>query len=247
MTRLLLIAMMVLACLTQSNAQAKYAIIISANAEWRVIRKVYPNEKYVASPWGEYFYKKIANQKVLFLQEGWGKVAAAGATQYVIDQFKPEVLINLGTCGGFEGLINRMDVVLASKTIIYDIMEAMGDSKEAIADYTTEVDLQWVKEPYPMPVVKTTLVSGDRDLRIEEIVKLKTEYNAIAGDWESGAIAYTAHRNKKKVLILRGVTDLVSSQQGEAYGNINLFAERTEAVMKKLLNALPAWINHLEN
>jgi adenosylhomocysteine nucleosidase len=227
-------------------AQTKYAVLISANMEWKSVKKNYPNEKLQTSSWGEYFFKDIAHQNVLFFHEGWGKVAAAGATQYVIDQFKPEILINLGTCGGFEGEIERLDVVLADKTIIYDILEAMGDSKEAIADYTTTIDLSWLGNTFPVKVKKTTLVSADKDLRTEEIEKLKKEYHAMAGDWESGAIAYTAIKNKKKILILRGVSDLVSSHKGEAYGNFDLFEERAHLVMTQLLKDLPLWIELTE-
>jgi nucleoside phosphorylase len=41
-----------------------------------------------------------------FLHGGWGKVAAAGSTQYAIDRWAPARLINLGTCGGFKGVLN---------------------------------------------------------------------------------------------------------------------------------------------
>lgn len=229
---------------TQTN---KYAVIISANSEWKALKKVYPNETYQSSPWGEYFFKNIGGQSILFFHEGWGKVSAAGATQYVIDKYNPEILINIGTCGGFEGDIERFDIVLADKTVIYDIIEAMGDYKEAIADYTTLIDLAWLGENYPTKVHKTLLVSADKDLRIDEIEKLRKEYSAVAGDWESGAIAYVAKRNNKKLLILRGVSDLVSSKQGEAYGNIDLFVQRTDSVMSMLLNELPKWIEYIEN
>ena len=229
-----------------SKDKIRFAVIISANAEWKVVKKLYPNEPYSKSPWGEYLFKEIAKEKVLIFQEGWGKVAAAGATQYVIDQFHPQVLINLGTCGGFEGNIERGDIVLVDRTIIYDIIEAMGDSKEAIADYSTTIDLAWLKQPYPTKVIKTTLVSADRDLKPDQIESLKKEYNAIAGDWESGAIAYVATRNKTKVLILRGVTDVVSTAKGEAYGNIELFAQRTEEIMTKLFQDLPKWIEMIQ-
>jgi adenosylhomocysteine nucleosidase len=228
-------------------AQIKYAVVISANMEWKAVKKAYPKEDYQKSPWGEYFYKEIAHQDVLFFHEGWGKVAAAGATQYVIDYFKPSILINLGTCGGFEGKINRMDVVLADKTIIYDIIEAMGDSKEAISDYTTVLDMSWLGNNYPVKVLRTTLVSADKDLRTDEIEKLKTEYNAVAGDWETGAIAYVAQRNQIKIVILRGVSDLVSAEKGEAYGNFELFVQRAESVMLKLLEDLPLWITYMES
>ena len=44
-------------------------------------------------------------------------------------------------------------------------------------------------------------------------------------------------------LILRGVTDLVGEDGGEAYGNIELFRERTKTVMRELFRQLPGWLN----
>jgi len=62
------------------------------------------------SPYGEYFFANIERERVLFFHGGWGKVAAAASTQYVIDHFHPARLINLGTCEGVEGRINRFDI-----------------------------------------------------------------------------------------------------------------------------------------
>ena len=228
-----------------SQSKVKFAVIISANMEWKAVRKIIPDAKLQSSPWGQYFFKVVEKENVLVFQEGWGKVAAAGATQYVIDQFHPEILINLGTCGGFEGEVERNQIILADRTVIYDIVEAMGDSKEAIADYTTEIDLGWLGKNYPVAVKKTVLVSADKDLRPEEIESLIKEYHAVAGDWESGAIAYAAKKNNTKVLILRGVTDLVGNKTGEAYGNLTLYEERTEKVMRRLLDDLPLWVRHI--
>jgi adenosylhomocysteine nucleosidase len=226
-----------------AQPKIKFAVVVSANMEWRATKLVFPNEKYSTSPWGEYFFKEFEKERVLVFHEGWGKVAAAGATQYIIDRFNPEILINLGTCGGFEGEVQRNEIILADRTIIYDIAEAMGDSKEAIADYTTEIDLTWLGKDYPLAVRKTLLVSADKDLKPDEINFLKKEYHAVAGDWETGAIAYTAKRNHKKILILRAVSDLVGTQKGEAYGNINQFVTQSEVIMKKLFDDLPLWIN----
>jgi adenosylhomocysteine nucleosidase len=242
-----LLLILLIATMPSCKRNNKYAVIVSANAEWKSLKTISPDEDYRKSVWGEYFFKTILGHKVLFFHEGWGKVSAAAATQYVIDRFDPEILINIGTCGGFEGSINRYDVILADKTIIYDISEAMGDSKEAINDYTTRIDLSWLGKDLPYKVLKTGLVSADKDLRTNEIPLLKKEYSAVAGDWESGAIAYVANRNKKKILILRGVTDLVSENQGEAYGNLSLFAQRTDSVMAQLVKDLPGWIGFVEN
>ena len=71
---------------------------------------------------------------------------------------------------------------------------------------------------------------------------LTERYSAVAADWESGAIAWVAQRNKTHCLILRGVSDLVGADGGEAYGNLELFQDRTRTIMSRLLEQLPGWL-----
>jgi adenosylhomocysteine nucleosidase len=231
----------------QTIKSIKFAIVISANAEWKIVQQVYPNANYEKSVYGEYFYQKInlkdKSEEILFFHGGWGKVDAAGSTQFVIDRWNPSILINLGTCGGFAGSIEKYSIILVNKTIIYDIIEQMGDSKEAVDFYSSSIDLSWLPKTLPVEVIKTVLVSADRDIIPSEIAKLKKEYNAIAADWETGAIANVCKRNNKRILILRGVTDLVNEKIGEAYGNEKVFVNGTEIVMKKLLTDLPKWLS----
>ena len=79
----------------------------------------------------------------------------------------------------------------------------------------------------------------------EDIPDLKSKYGAVAGDWESGAIAWVANRNQVRCLILRGVTDLVGDEGGEAYeGKVQIYVENTERVMNDLILHLPKWIVH---
>lgn len=228
----------------------KAVVIVSANAEWKVVKAVYSDARYEATPWGETFEQTFdvggRAERVVFFHGGWGKVAAAGSAQYAIDRWRPAYVINLGTCGGFAGAIEKHAVVLADRTIIYDIKEAMGDSAQAIADYTVPIDLSWLAAAPPSAAgkatIKTLLVSGDRDLVPSELDDLATRYGAVAGDWESGAIAYTCARNRQRVLILRGVSDLVSRSGGEAYQNEGAFTDGAGVVMRRLLEELPGWL-----
>lgn len=216
-----------------------FAVLVSANAEWRVVKPLLAPEIIKTSPYGEYFFANIDGERVLFFQGGWGKVAAAGSTRYVIDHFHPARLINVGTCGGVEGRIKRFDVVALERVVIYDIAEAVGDSKEAIADYSTLLPLP---VRLPVPVVKATMYSADRDLTAAGLRELDAPYQPVVADWESGAMAWVAHRNATPVLILRGVTDLVNPDKAEAQGNPQLFQNNTARVMQDLIADLPKWL-----
>ena len=213
--------------------------LISANAEWRAVKAILAPARLETSPVGEHFSAK----GVTFFHGGWGKISAAATAQYVIDRFRPKLLVNLGTCGGFAGRVARGTLILVTKTIVYDILEQMGDPIQAIADYSTDLDLAWLRPPYPHPVQPGLLVSADRDIVPGDIPMLVEKYGAVAADWESGAIAWVAKRNGVRCLILRGVTDLVGAGGGEAYDNIGLFHENTRKVMSELIDHLPDWLD----
>jgi adenosylhomocysteine nucleosidase len=220
--------------------------LISANAEWRVIKEILTPPDLSFTPFGERFSTLIGGKRIEFVQGGWGKISAASSTQYVIDNWHPKFLINLGTCGGFSGFIKKGAVLLVEETMVYDIFEKMGDADEALLTYTTRIDLSWLPDPLPVLVERARLISGDRDICPGDIPLLQKRFGAIAADWESGAIAWVACRNQVRCLILRGVSDLVSEDGGEAYDHIETFFQGTREVMNHLIGQLPLWLTALQ-
>jgi adenosylhomocysteine nucleosidase len=218
-------------------------VLVSADAEWRAVRRAFPDARIASSPYGEWFVGAPGSRAVLFFHGGWGKIAAAASTQYVIDRCRPSAVINLGTCGGFQGRVERGSVVLVERTIVYDIYDRMGDPDACVAHYATEIDLGWLEEPYPHPVIRSSILSADRDLDPGEIPGLEDVYQTIVGDWESGAIAWVAGRHGLRTLILRVVTDLVGRDGGEAYDGTKAYFEQSAGqAMARLLAQLPDWI-----
>jgi len=224
-----------------NDESGKVAVLVSANAEWASVLQFYNMPPTEVSPYGTWFQIPLGGRDVVLFHGGWGKVAAAASTQYVIDCWNPQLLINLGTCGGLVGKARVGEVLLVEKTLIYDIYERMGDPAEALAFYTTELDLSFLADPYPQAVRRSLLVSADQDIDPDLIHKLTDDYGAVAADWESGAIAWTARRNEIRCLILRGVSDVVDPFGGEIYDS-DEFHRRADAVMTSLLKALPNWI-----
>ena len=226
-------------------------VIISANAEWQAVKEILSPTEIHSTQLGEYFDHRLVEGTPdtinRFFHGGWGKISAAATAQAAIDRWQPDLLVNLGTCGGLTGRITRGTIILVERTIVYDIIEQMSDPAEAIAHYSTELDLAWLPNPLPHPVVRGLLVSADRDLITSDIPCLVEKYGAVAADWESGAIAWVAQKNGLRCLILRGVTDLVGATGGEAYGNIQIFHDNTKKVMKTLIEQLPDWLNDIRS
>lgn len=219
----------------------KIVVLISAIAEWNAVKPLFPDAKLRKFPFGECFDILIQDEHISFFHSGWGKIASAGSMQFVIDHDSPDLIINLGTCGGFEGVVERGDIVLVDQTYVYDIVELMGDL-DIVSYYATSLDLSWLAEPYPFPVRRGMLASADSDLPPDKIPLLES-HGAIAADWESAALAWVAGRNNARLLILRGVSDMVSEAGGEAYNNIEMFNERARGIMEQLVEQLPEWLN----
>ncbi|PKO05876.1 MAG: hypothetical protein CVU41_09635 [Chloroflexi bacterium HGW-Chloroflexi-3] len=221
-------------------------IIFSSQAEWRAARKCCKVTFVETTPFGECFALLENERTLIYLEGGWGKISAAASAQYAIVHWKPDLVINLGTCGGLQGRVERGDVILAVRTLVYDVIEQMGDQQQALDYYTTELDLSWLGEPYPQPVHCGLLLSADRDILPEQVAWLQDNFGGVAADWESSAIAWVCSKNHVKCLILRGVSDLVSPDGGEAYGNIKVFHKASEEIITDLLGHLPAWLDCID-
>ena len=219
----------------------KTIVMISAVAEWVGVKPLFPDAEIETFPYGECFSATIGGNNIQFFHTGWGKLASAGAAQYLIDRNQPDLIVNLGTCGGFEGVVQQGDVILVERTIVYDIVELMGDL-DISNYYASSLDLGWLADPLPHPARRALIASADSDLPPQKIPLLKSK-GAVAADWESAALAWVARKNHAHLLILRAVSDIVNETEGEAYDNIEIFNERAKDIMKTLVAQLPGWLD----
>ena len=222
-------------------------VLISANSEWRVTLEFLHPSQIFTSPLGEWFVGIVETHKVVFFHSGWGKTRSAAAAQFVIDHWQPDLVINLGTCGGLEGYAALGESLLVTNTVIYDIFERMGDSQQAIDQYRANLETDWIGENLPENTRRSTLASADQDIDYRNFELLTQEFGVPAADWESAAIAWVLKTNGVKGLILRGVSDIVSPTASESDNNHSLWQTRVERIMGKLLQDLPFYLDRFVN
>ena len=225
--------------------QPPIVVLVSANAEWAPVKEYLAPARVERTPYGECFNRPFGDGDLVFLHGGWGKISAAASTEYAITRWNPEALINLGTCGGIGGRASRGETLLVTRAITYDIYESMGDSAEAIRWYTTDIDLSWLDDRFPLQVRRSHLVSADRDLMPSQVDELVERFDAIAADWESGAIAFVANRRSVPLLIVRTVSDLVTPQAGETIGALPVFEAAATSAMRGLVDGLATLVPYV--
>jgi adenosylhomocysteine nucleosidase len=226
-------------------------ILINAEVEWRVALGYYGVESSGFGPYAS-FRQSINDSDrihpVVFVYSGSGKIAAAAASQFALDHWHPHLLVNVGTCGGFDGDVAEGDVILAERTAAYDICERSGGQQIMEDRFTTALKLPWQNPPYPQNAKPGVIVSADRDLDPVEIPGLRERFGAMAADWESAAVAHVVRSiNKIDCLILRTVSDVVGHTGSPIYGCDIVFERQVCKVLPPLLAALPEWLRIARN
>ena len=221
-------------------------ILITAEAEWKVTMGYYGVKSPESGPYTSFRQTIKTSDRihpVVFVYSGSGKIAAAAASQFAIDHWCPPLLVNIGTCGGFDGDVADGDVILVERTAVYDICERSGGQQGMEIRFTTDLKLPWQTPPYPLNAKPGVIVSADRDLVPVEIPSLREKFGAVAADWESAAVAHVVRAiNQIDCLILRIVSDVVGDSGSPIYGSNIVFEHQVNKVMPLLLETLPEWL-----
>ena len=161
----------------------------------------------------------IINLYILFC--GCGEVQAASGTQYLIDNFSVDQIINYGVVGGINPDFKTGDVVLVSDIIPYQYdLSPLGYEKATLPKnieqylYTNSEILCELMEKVDLPLA--SCASGDKFLLSSDKKQLWEKYEADICDMESYGIAYTCNLNKIPFVMIKAVSD-DSNDGGEEY------------------------------
>lgn len=160
----------------------------------------------------------IDNVMAVVAQCSPGKVNAAICTQIMIDKFKPDVVINVGVGCSLSKHVVIKNVVIATDVCEYDIdITALGEPKGFINGLNVikvETDKE-VSETLSQCAIRCgekihrgTVASGDTFIASQELkYSITSEFGAICGEMEGGAIGHTCKANGVPFAVLRSISD----------------------------------------
>jgi len=193
----------------------------------------------------EFIKGKIANQDVVVVTCGIGKVSAAICTQIMIDKYSPMVVINSGVAGGLHESLGIADIAVATHVVQHDVDTTIfGDPM----GYITNLDMvkipanerisqklcEYASKIEDTTVVCGTIATGDQFISTPyQKNKIKDEFDAVATEMEGGSVGHVCYVNGVEFGIIRAISDNASGDALMDYESFKQIAAKktTEIVV----------------
>ncbi len=162
-------------------------------------------------------YVNTFNDKsIVVAMSGVGKVNSAAMTQYIIDNYEVDAIINSGVAGGINNNIKVMDIIISDYVTYHDfepisIMESYVPDKGKIKANTILVSLaqKVINDMNITNAHYAPICSGDafvQDEVLKNNIHLRT--GAVCVDMESASIAHTCSMNGIPFISIRTISDM---------------------------------------
>lgn len=192
----------------------------------------------------------VGENRVIVRKGGIGKVNAAVATMDIIQEFKPDVILNSGIAGAVNHRAGRGDVVIAEKIAYHDVWCGEGVPWGQVQDlpmyFTCNEDLiqraSHAAQQSAVQIHTGLICSGDRFITGSDQDKkdLGRFPEVLAVDMESGAISQVCYLKKVPFAAIRVISD-VTEEEGQLFDYAKFFndaATESFSILKTMLKEM---------
>lgn len=136
-------------------------------------------------------------------------------------------------------------MVIVKRAVMHDLRPLMGDVEAELEYYASRADRAlFAYVPGSATLRQVTIGTGDRDLDDHEARSVAELLEVDVIDWESAAIAFVARQNGIPWLIVKGVSDMITSNR-DTQSLHRSYAEGAELIMTRLLGMVGPLLERL--
>jgi adenosylhomocysteine nucleosidase len=228
------------------------AIIGAMEEEVALLRKNIVNPLVEVIAGYEFTTGTINGKEVILLRSGIGKVNAAMSTAILLQKFKPDVVINTGSAGGFDPALNVGDVVISTEVIHHDVDATVfgyeyGQVPQMPPSFKADEKLvmiaeQCAKSIEGIQVVNGLIATGDSFMSDPERVEfVRKQFKGVqAVEMEAVAIGQVAYQFHVPFVIIRSLSDIAGQDSGIS------FEQYLEKAALHSANLVMDIVDHLE-
>lgn len=229
----------------------KIAVIGAMEQEVEILREMIASP--VVSTIGEceFIEGAIDGHEVVLAKSGIGKVNAAIATTLVIQQFKPDVVLNTGSAGGFGESLEIGTVVISDEVTHHDVdVTAFGYVPGQVPGMpeTFRSDVKLIsaakaaveaigEHPHATGLIASgDVFMSDRD-RVEAVRKLFPAM--IAAEMEAAAVAQVCHQFGTPFVVIRALSDIAGKDSSMSFDEfLPIAAKHSSQIVLEVISKL---------
>ncbi|MDR3327257.1 MAG: 5'-methylthioadenosine/adenosylhomocysteine nucleosidase [Prevotellaceae bacterium] len=223
----------------------KIAIIVALQAEFDLVKNIFENYEEIFEKNISFIKGQIANNEVVLVRCGIGKVNAAVQLSELIGIFDPDYAINTGVAGGIDKGLSVGDVVVSTKCAYHDVWCGDGSwgQVQGLPLYFegSKVMLQKLKALSTNNTHFGLICTGDQFItELTGLQTIKTNFpNSLAVDMESAAMAHVCYLRNVPFVSIRVISDTPEMSHDNTSQYFDFWKDapkRTFELLKKLLD-----------
>ncbi len=168
-------------------------------------------------------------QEVVLLKSGIGKVNAAMSTTLLLQKYKPDVIINTGSAGGFDADLEVGAIIISDEVRHHDVDVTvfgyeMGQVPQMPAAFLSSADLmehavKAVEELGEHAYAVGLIATGDSFMdNAERVEVVRGHFPGMkAAEMEAAAVAQVCHQFGTPFVVIRALSDIAGKQSNISF------------------------------
>lgn len=226
----------------------KIAVIGAMEEEVELLRNELTNTEVKTIANSEFTTGTYNGKEVVLLKSGIGKVNAAMGTTVLLYEFKPDVVINTGSAGGYDPNLEVGAVVISDEVRHHDVdvtifdyemgqvprLPAAFKSDEHLMNVAKEAVSEVGEHQYAVGLI----CSGDSFMNDPKRVEMVREYfpSMKACEMEAAAVAQVCYQFGTPFVVIRALSDIAGKESNISFDEFLPTAAKhsTEIVLKTI-------------
>lgn len=192
------------------------------------------------------FYINSINGKTLINACcGIAKVNAALCTQVMIDNFRPDAVINTGIAGGMNSAVKVCDIVVSNEVLPHDLdLHFLNDYPPYCGIFKADEKLMTAAEnicdEFGINHFRGRIVSGEAFISSNTVkADIQNRFNPYAVDMESAAVGHCCYLNETPFVSVRCISDNADDEGAMSFDEFEkIAAKRVAEIVLKMAEIL---------
>ena len=183
----------------------------------------------------DFYINNYGNKKIINACCGIAKVNAAVCTQVMIDNFRPDCVINAGIAGGMDAKIKVCDIVVSNEVLPHDLdLHFLKDYPPYCGIFKADEKLmetaEKICEKNGVKSFRGRIVSGEAFITNTEVKNaIKKNFDPYAVDMESAAVGHCCYLNKMPFVSVRCISDNADDEGAMSFDEFEKIAAKRVA------------------